>query len=73
MFADFVVKTFLVPRGKGETALILAAYYEPMGRSRDYLNVLFLRRLMAWRALRTIHGIKSLTETEQGSAFASPT
>jgi Polyketide cyclase / dehydrase and lipid transport len=73
MFADFVVETALVPRGKSETALVLEAHYEPIGWVTRLLNVLFLRRLMARRALRTIEGIKRLAEARQGSAFTSPT
>jgi Polyketide cyclase / dehydrase and lipid transport len=62
MFADFVVETILVPQGEDETVLVLEAYYEPIGWKTRLLNVLFLRRLMARRALRTIDGIKRLAE-----------
>jgi uncharacterized protein YndB with AHSA1/START domain len=63
MFADFVVETVLVPRGDGETEIVLEAYYEPVGWWTKLLNTLFLRRLMASRALRTIEGIKRLAES----------
>ena len=62
MFAGFVVETVLVPHGESETVLVLEAYYEPIGWKTRLLNVLFLRRLMARRALRTIKGIKRLAE-----------
>jgi hypothetical protein len=62
MFADFVVETILVPQGEDETVLVLEAYYQPIGLKTRLLNVLFLRRLMARRALRTIDGIKHLAE-----------
>ena len=54
MFSDFVVETVLVPHGDGDTALVLEAYYEPIGWKTRLLNVLLLRRLMARRARRTI-------------------
>lgn len=62
MFAGFVVETILVPRGGRETDLVLEAYYELIGWKSKLLNALFLRRLMARRALRTIEGIKRLAE-----------
>jgi len=62
MFAGFVVETILEPHGDYETILILKAYYEPIGWKTKLLNVLFLRRVMARRALRTIEGIKRLSE-----------
>jgi len=64
MFADFVVETVLVPHGDCETVLVLEAYYEPIGWKTRALNALFLRRLMARRALRTIEGVKRLAEAE---------
>jgi hypothetical protein len=63
MFADFVVETVLMPHGDRETDLVLEAYYEPIGWKTRLLNALFLRRLMARRALRTIEGIKRLAES----------
>jgi len=62
MFAAFVVETILVPRGEGETVLVLEAFYEPIGWKTRLLNILFLRRFMARRALRTLEGIKRLAE-----------
>ena len=62
MFQDFVVESILVPRGESETDLVLDAYYEPIGWKTRLLNALFLRRLMARRALHTIEGIKRLAE-----------
>ena len=62
MFADFVVETVLVPHGDHETGLVLEAYYEPIGWRTRLMNILFLRRLMVRRALRTIKGIKRLAE-----------
>jgi hypothetical protein len=62
MFADFVVETILLPQGEDETVLVPEAYLEPIGWKTRLLNVLFLRRLMARRALRTIDGIKRLAE-----------
>jgi hypothetical protein len=63
MFAAFIVETVLVPQGDHETDLILEAYYEPIGWKTRLMNMLFLRRLMARRALLTIKGIKQLAET----------
>ena len=63
MFADFVVETVLKPHGDRETVLVIEAYYEPIGWKTRLLNALFLRRLMARRALRTIEGIKRLAES----------
>jgi Polyketide cyclase / dehydrase and lipid transport len=62
MLGDFVVETTLVPDGKGQTVLLLEAYYEPIGWKTRLLNVLFLRRLMARRALHSLEGIKRLAE-----------
>jgi Polyketide cyclase / dehydrase and lipid transport len=62
MFRDFVVETILVPQGADETELVLEAYYEPIGWKTRLLNALFLRRLMARRALRTLEGVKRLAE-----------
>jgi uncharacterized protein YndB with AHSA1/START domain len=63
MLADFVVETVLVPHGDHETILVLKAYYELIGWKTKLLHALFLRRLMARKALRTIEGIKRLAET----------
>ena len=65
MFAGFVVETVVVPQSDHETTLELHAYYEPIGWQSRWLNALFLRRLMARRALRTLEGIKRLAETAQ--------
>lgn len=62
MLREFVVDTVLVPHGDSETDLLLEAYYEPIGLMTRVLNALFLRRLMARRALRTIEGLKRLAE-----------
>lgn len=62
MFANFVVETVLVPHGDSDTVLVLEAYYDSIGWKTWVLNALFLRRLMARRALRTIEGIKRLAE-----------
>jgi hypothetical protein len=66
IFAGFFAETFLIPRGSEETVLLLEAYYEPIGWKTRLLNALFLRRLMARRARRTIEGIKRLAEGERG-------
>jgi uncharacterized protein YndB with AHSA1/START domain len=63
MLRDFVVEAVLVPRGSHETALVLEAYYEPVGFQSKFLNALFLRRMMKRRALRTLEGIKRLAES----------
>ena len=60
MFANFVVETVLVPHGDSDTVLVLEAYYDSIGWKTWVLNALFLRRLMARRALRTIEGIKTM-------------
>ena len=62
MFADFVVETVLLTHGEDETELVLKAFYEPIGWRARLLNHLFLRRLMARRARRTIEGIKEMAE-----------
>ena len=62
MLGDFVVETVLVSRGDFETDVVLEAYYEPIGWKARVLNALFLRRLMARRALRTMEGVKRLAE-----------
>ena len=62
MLRDFVVDTVLVPHGESETEVVISACYEPIGRRMRLLNALFLRRLMARRALRTIEGVKRLVE-----------
>jgi hypothetical protein len=62
MLQDFVVVTVLVPRGDSETDVVLEAYYEPIGWKLRLLNALFLRRLMARRALRTLEGVKRFAE-----------
>ena len=62
MFRDFVVESILVPHGENETELVLEAYYEPIRWTTRLLNALFLRRLMARRALRTLEGVKRLVE-----------
>jgi hypothetical protein len=59
---DFVVESILVPQGDFETDAVLEAYYEPIGWKMRALNVLFLRRLMARRALSTLKGVKRLAE-----------
>ncbi len=64
MLRDFRVETILVPRGEGETELILEARYEPVGWKNRLLNALVLRRLMARRARRTLEGIQRLAEGE---------
>lgn len=56
--------TILVPRGAGETELVLEARYEPVGWKNRVLNALVLRRLMARRARRTLEGLKRLAEAE---------
>lgn len=63
MFTGFVVETVLIPHGEHETGLVLEAYYDPIGWRTKLLNTLFLRWLMARRALRTIEGIKRLAES----------
>ena len=62
MLRDFVVETILVPHGEHETDAVIEAYYEPIGWKMRVLNALFLRRLMARRALRTMQGVKRLAE-----------
>ena len=59
---DFVVESRLVPLGDDATEVVLAAYYEPIGWRMRLANVLFLKRLMARRALRTLRGVKRLAE-----------
>lgn len=63
MLGDFVVETTLVPEGNHQTVLELEAYYNPIGWTTRVMNLLFLRRMMARRAARTIEGIKRLSET----------
>jgi uncharacterized protein YndB with AHSA1/START domain len=67
MLRDFVVETVLVPRGPYETALVLEAYYEPVGLKSKFLNALFLRRMMKRRAFQTLEGLKRLVEGLQVS------
>lgn len=62
MFGNFVVEGVVVPQGERQAVLVLEAYYEPIGWKTRLFNVLFLRRLMARRALRTLEGIKRLAE-----------
>jgi hypothetical protein len=62
MLRDYVVETVLVPHGDFEMDAVLEAYYEPNGWKMRVLNALFLRRLMARRALRTMEGVKRLAE-----------
>lgn len=65
MLRGFVVDTVLVPHGDAETDVVLEAYYEPIGWKMRVLNALFLRRLMARRALRTMEGAKRLAEASR--------
>ena len=62
LLRDFVVDSVLVSQGDFATDVVLEAYYEPIGWKMRLLNVFFLRRLMARRALRTMEGVKGLAE-----------
>lgn len=62
MFTGFVVATELLPLSKGQTVLVLKAYYEPINWKIRAVNAVFLRYAMARRARRTIEGIKRLAE-----------
>ena len=63
MLSDFVVEAILEPHGDRETRLVLEAAYEPVGWKTKLANALFLRRLMARRARRTLEGIKRFVES----------
>jgi hypothetical protein len=62
MLDDFVVDTILEPRRDAKTVLRLEAYYDPVGWKARLMNFLFLRRVMARRAKRTLEGIRRLAE-----------
>lgn len=63
MLAHFIVETTVFPKGKDSTALLLEAYYNPVGFRVSLLNPL-LRRIMKKRTVRTMQGIKRLSERD---------